>query len=329
MRYGTIIDRLLELAGQNAGGEFESLVKFHVNLVYRRLLDLGKNPHETREFTLTTVADTSQYGLPHYVRRVLNIEDPTNRRSIFGVTGRQYDLRYPGTDATGTPDQAYPLGVFGVEKQPQTTGVITLKSSSSADSGSNYKVNVRGFSGGILVDETVTMTGTTEVDTTTEFTTLERVVKVPASDDVTFAGDVTVLDSDDNTLTIIPTYWESPDHQWIEFYPIPNASITYTVRAEMRKPPLVADSDWPEIAQEYHDLLVWGVTQDLFPKVGLEAIADRHARTYQERMREYLASIGENNLTIINTHIFADVLNRVAYRGGGRPGRPLILGVHV
>lgn len=329
MRYGTIIARLLELAGQNAGGEFESLVKFHINLVYRRLLDLGKNPHETREFTLTTTSGTSQYGLPHYVRRVLNIEDPTNRRSIFGVTGRQYDVRYPGTDATGTPDQAYPLGVFGVEKQPSAAGVITLVSSDNGDSGTDYKVNVRGFSSGVLVDETVTMTGTTPVSTTTSFTTLERIVKVPISDSTLFDGDITVTDAAANTLTIIPTYWESPDHQWIEFYPIPDAAITYTVRAEMRKPPLVADSDWPEIAQEYHDLLVWGVTQDLFPKVGLESIADRHARTYQERMREYLSSIGENNLTILSTHVFADVLSRVAYRGGGRPGRPLILGVHV
>jgi hypothetical protein len=329
VRFTTIVNRLLELAGQEAGGEFETLVKFHVNLIYSRLLDLGRSPHETREFSLVTVSGTSKYGLPSYVSKVLNIEDATNRRSIWGTTARRFDLAYPGTTASGPPERAYPLGVYGVEKQPAAAGVITVKSDSAADSGANYKVTLTGYdANGVLVNQAVTLTGITGADSTQSFTTLERPVKTPASSSVTFTGNIQILDASANTLCRIPTYWDSTDHQWVEFYPIPSSALTYTVRAEMRRPPLVNDADWPEINADFHDLLIWGVTQDLFPKVGLESVGDRHARTFSQRLDEFLASTGDGNLGMIQQRVFANVLNQVINGGyGGRLGRARILGV--
>ena len=121
------------------------------------------------------------------------------------------------------------------------------------------------------------MTGTTSVNTSNTYDStlgVERISKDPVSS-FTFAGNITVTDSASNTLSVLPVWWDSPDYDWIQLHPNPDAAITYNIRVEMRKPPLVNDSDWPEIDQEFHDILIWGVTQDLLPTLGKASVADR------------------------------------------------------
>jgi hypothetical protein len=322
-----ILTDVLAYSGQAKGGTFENLVKDQVNFVYRRVLDSGKVPHEHREFSLTSVAETSKYGLPMYVRKVLNIEDPTTPRFVFMSTAREFDKRNPGSTDSSTPASAYPYGVRGVQKYPSANGVLAVESDSTADAGVNFKLRITGFnSSGILVTELVTMNGTTAVNTTTSWDStlgIERVTKVPATG-FTFTGNVTVKDAAANTISVIPVWWDSPDYQWIEFDPIPAAAITYNIRCEMRKPPLVNDSDWPEFNQDFHDLLIWGVTADLLPTLGKSGVADRHRATFEARMSEFT---GDNNSQPASLYVFGNVQNRVQIRN--RPLAPYIQGVDI
>ena len=170
------------------------------------------------------------------------------------------------------------------------------------------------------------MNGTTSVNTSNSYDSelgVERVTKVPATGS-TFAGNVTVKDDDANTIAVIPVWWDSPDYQWIEFDPIPAAAITYTIRCEMRKPPLVNDTDWPEFNQDFHDLLIWGVTADLLPTLGKAGVADRHRATFEARMLEFT---GDNNSQPASLYVFGNVQNRVQMRN--RPLAPYIQGVDV
>ena len=98
--------------------------------------------------------------------------------------------------------------------------------------------------------------------------------------------------------------------------------ITYNVRAEMRKPPLVNDEDWPEFDQEFHDLLIWGTTKDLLPTIGKSGTADRHRETFEQRMLDFAA---EKNHRPAAIHVFADIQSYVGTQN--RPGRPQIAGV--
>ena len=322
-----ILTDVLAYSGQAKGGAFETLVKDQVNFAYRRVLDSGKVPHEHREFSLTSVASTSKYGLPLYVRKVLNIEDPTTPRFVFMNTARDFDKRNPGSTDSSTPASAYPFGVRGVEKYPAGDGVLALTSDSPADAGSNFKVRITGFNtSGVLVTELVNMNGTNSVNTTTSWDSelgIERVTKVTATG-FTFTGNVTVKDAAANTISVIPVWWDSPDYQWIEFDPIPAAAITYNIRCEMRKPPLVNDSDWPEFNQDFHDLLIWGVTADLLPTLGKSGVADRHRATFEARMSEFT---GDNNSQPASLYVFGNVQNRVQVRN--RPLAPYIQGVDV
>ena len=327
MDFREVIDTITDYAGQASGGQWEVFVKNQINRVYFRILDTGEVPHEHREFSLTTEADVSQIGLPLYVRKVLNIEDPTNSRFVWETTARAFDRAYPGNTESGTPRMSYPLGVRGVQKYPASDGVISFRSDSAADTGANYKMRITGFStAGVLITETVALAGTTDVDTVNQYDStlgIERITKNPATG-VTIAGNITVTDTGDNTLAVIPVWWDSPDYQWIEFHPIPSAAVTYTLRVEMRKPPLVNDTDWPEFDQEFHDLLIWGVTQDLLPTLGKGGVGDRHRLTFRERIDEFKQEKDDRPNAIW-------VFSNVQSRGGiaNRPHRPLIDGVDI
>lgn len=327
MDYRAIKDSILEYCGQSSGGTLETLIGVGVNAVYRDVLDAGFVPHEHREFTFASVAGTSQYGMPLYVRKVVNIEDPTNNMSIWDITARTFDKNYPGTTERGTPKVSYSLGVRGVQKFPAANGTLSVVSSSTADSGSSYQIRITGFNAvGTLVTELVTMNGTSSVATSNSYSAtlgVERITKAPASG-YAFTGNVTVTDSSSSTISILPVWWMSPDYEWIEFQPIPDAAVTYTTRVEMRKPPLVNDSDWPEFDQEFHDLLIWGTTKDLLPTLGKGAVGDRHRLTYRERLNRYAR---EREPAPNAIWVFADVQTVAGIRQ--RPMRPLIPGVDI
>jgi len=325
MTFTDIVKTILDYAGQPTGSALETMVKVLVNGEYQRVLSAGNIPHESRVFTLTTVADTYQYGFPLYVKKVLNIEDPTNKKFVYYENARFFDKNYPGTTESGTPTFAFPLGVRGVQANPAADGVLSLVSDSSDDAGSNFKIRVTGYNtSGVLVTEQVTMNGTTEVNTSNSFDStlgLERVVKEPATNS-TFAGNITVTDSSGNTLLVMPVWWLSPDYQWVQFHPRCGSAVTYNVRSEMRKPPLVNDTDWPAFDSDYHMMLVFGVTKDLLPTFGKTSVADRHRDTYDEMMRALKASFPDEPSEFFT---FSDVQSRSRRRQ--RPQRPLIEGV--
>lgn len=325
--FSTLVTRVLNLASQDSGGDFQTMAKAEINRVYRRLLNIANVDEQHREFTLTTEADTSKYGMPLYVKEVLNIEDPDNDRRVYDISYREYDIDYPGTTDSGDPVRAYPYGVFGVEKQPASDGTLTLVSSSTADDGTNYKIQVTGFNTSeVLVTETVTMDGTTGVATSNSFDSslgIERITKVPASG-YTFSGNITVTDDDANTLSVIPVWMDSPSYQWYEFHPIPSSAITYTVRALMRKMDLKNDQDWPEIDEDFHDLLVDGPLAILLSHVGKSESAKMHWSRFNERMEEFKGSQGRAPARV---RTFSNIQNYAS--GRDRPHRPLISGVDI
>ena len=318
-------DTILTHAAQPSGGSIEDAINVMGNAVYRDVLDAGHVAHEEREFTFTTVAAKKQYGMPLYAKEVKSIVDPDNDKQLWTEISQGFDESYPGNTSSGTPNLAFALGDRGVQAMPNSDGTLTLTSDAAGDAGSHYKVQVTGYdTAGVLVTEAVTMSGTSNATTSNSYDStlgIERVTKTPASG-VTFQGNVTVKDDDANTISVIPYWWESPDYKWFQLHPIPDAVITYEIRCEMRKPPLLLDNDWPEFNSDFHDLIVWGVTKDLLPTLGKSSVSDKHRLTYRERLRRFTRTetpAGEA------TWVFADVQSQVGIQQ--RPHRPLIPGV--
>lgn len=320
MTFREILDQGLFLAGEDEGGDYEDALKVWVNRFYYAVLEEVSSQNEQREFSLTTVAGTSKYGLPLLVEKPLNFEDPDNDRSLEVVSPRRFDQTTAGTDDSGTPDYVYWYGAFGVQAQPETSGVITVVSSSALDV-TYHSLVVTGFVDGVWSRESVTVTGTTPASTTKLFDAdngIERLVRVVTSAS-TWTGDLTITDSDGNTLSVIPAYWQdSPTYQWVELDPTPAAAITYVVRCEAKKPPLIYDSDWPDLPDSYHDLLVSGPSGYLLPSVGKTTTGDRQGGWYTRRLDKFS---GKQDRRPGRIRTLADVTINI---GRGAPGAPRI-----
>jgi hypothetical protein len=308
--YGTLVLTGLDVAGQDEGSDFEDILSASINRMYRLMLQAANADEQRREFSLTTRADTSKYGMPLYVKRVLNIEDAENDKQIYDFSAREFDVTYPGDSTTGDPYKAYPLGVFGVQRQLASSGRLTLVSSSSSDV-TNFFVRVTGYVSNVLTTEQVTLTGTTSLQTTNTYDAngIERLVRSSTSG-YTITGNITVTDGT-NTLSVIPVWWDSPSYLWYEFYPIPSSALTYTVRALMRRPDLVKDEDWPEIDEDFHPTLLHGALAETLPIVGKTAQSQYYQGLFEKEMKDYRSVNGQQPNRV---RIFGDSSDQTTYR---------------
>lgn len=309
---------ILDLGAQDTGGDAEDMVGSAINYVYRRIRRMNGAENSEREFSLTTNTSSSKYGMPVYVNEILKITDPTNDRDIKEMTSQQYKTELPGNDDTGDPEWYFQIGTFGVEVQPSSTGVLTVESSSALDASSTYVTVFGTNSADIRISEDVTMNGTTAVPTTNSFKTVERIVK-SEDDGTSWVGYVTVKDVGGNSLAVIPSYMESPTYRWIEFYPKPSVAITYTVQTYSETPELINDNDWPEIDDDFHDLIEIGAKIITFPSFGKGDQVPILESMFRTRMEEYKSIINPSKNLI---HHMADVS-----MGEQLPLRPWIPGV--
>ena len=276
---------LRNLAGQPAGSDFDNMANAAINRYYRLILAYVDQDEQTREFTITTAASTRDYGLPTYIKRILNIEDGTNNRSLTELTPKEYNTRYPGTDNSGDPRAYHILGSYGVQTQPSSATTIQVVSSESGDDSGAF-VRVQGFDASDrLIDEQLTLNGTSAVTSTNSFEKIETVVKSTTSGS-TIDGYVTVSDGS-TTFAVIP-YWDNmSSHLWVRMYPNPDSALSLTVQGVMRKPPLVRDDDWPQFDPDYHHLLVSGPASELLAAVGKSGLANKMLRDYTFGLKDF------------------------------------------
>ena len=313
------INDLLELTSQDAGGEAENMVRRALNNAYRKVLGAVGQEQSKREFSFSVTASVAQWGLPLYIRNVLNVDDGVNDFSLIEFTAEEYDKLLPGDTSEGTPTHYYPVGNFGVQLQPSANGTITFVSDSTSDSSTTY-ITVTGYdSNGVLIREKNATNGTTDVTTTASFTTIERLVK-SADSGISWVGNVAVSDASANVLARIPTWIDSPTYQWIRFWHIPSAAFTYTIRANAYKPDLVNNEDWPDFDDHYHDLLTFIAGSVVLPTLGKPDVGLLYNQYAKDLMNEFLGSVDRKP----NAYL---VSNDVSM-GPQIPRHPWIPGVH-
>ncbi len=321
MTFNDIVSQVLDLSSQKSGGDYETMVKNAVNRAYRRVLQRVDQDNQYREFSLTSAASTSKYGMPLYVKKVLNIEDATNNKRVELISSSEYDVSYPGTSTSGPPDTCYVLGRYGTQAQPSSAGTIQVVSSNAADDGANFKLRVTGFVSSQLQTEQITLDGTTAATSSNSYDAngLERLVKEAASGS-SFTGTLTISDGT-TTFATIPPSWTSPTYLWIEFHPIPSSAITYTVRAIMHKPDLINDGDWPELDEDFHNMLIWGASAEVLPVVGKSTMGDKMAQRFENGINEMS---DYQQMRPNRVRVFSDVTSSPSL-----PRRPLIPGVDI
>tara|TARA_A100001515_G_scaffold75275_2_gene59834 strand:- start:2208 stop:3197 length:990 start_codon:yes stop_codon:yes gene_type:complete len=289
MTYEEIYKELNLLASEEDGDDFESMAKRSINLHYFEILSETNTDLERREFEITTESGVSKYGMPLYVADVINIEDDEQDRPLDLHGPHEYDRRHSGTSTSGSPEEAYWIGEHGVQKQPTQAGALTVESSDNTDTGENYEIVIHGMVGGVQTREVVGFTGTTPASTSSSFDAAKNAVGIRRvvlknNNNTTFTGNVTIKDSAGVALAVIPPYYgDSPTYQWWEFWPTPSSAQTYVIRSLAEKPPLINPDDWPEIPDQFHDLLIYGPQSVLLAGKGKESAAARAFQKYNER----------------------------------------------
>jgi len=255
--------------------------------------------------------------MPLYVEEILNIEDPTNKRRLEPMSEEEKDYYWPGTTTGGTPYAYYPIGNYATQVHPDGN-TLSFVSSNSSDNG---QLRISGFVSSVLKSELITINGITPVVSTNSYTKMESIVKVDSSA-TTLTGDLTVTENgSSSTIAVIPYWVKNPSYQWIALHYIPSSAITYTVRAEMYKPDMIHDFDWPAVPEPYHDIILLDALTEVLPVWGKPEEAIYYERKYSRRMKEMRS--GHDRRGTQNVKQFENVTTGTrAY-----PNRPLVRGI--
>ena len=268
------------------------------------------------------VSMRAMYGLPLEVQGIDSMIDTTNDETIREITSTEYNLRYPNNADAGTPYRYYIHKQQGVQRQINTAGFVTIVGDSTVDDGNRY-VRITGYdANGTRVSEKLTMDGTTDVTGTQSFDPaqggVERIVK-SADSGYTWNGNVIVEDSDGNVISRIPVWTDSPTYLWVEFYYLPADPITYTIYGNMHRPQLINDDDWPEIDEDFHDLLLYGPGAEILPQFKKTELAAQFGAKFEQRFKEYKKQYSPSKTAYGQ---FADVTKQPGGTGLMRPRIP-------
>lgn len=205
-----------------------------------------------RRYTFDTVSGTEDYVLPRYIRETYKINSDSSPYDIKVVSEDVFDRAVPNPSATGSPYIARLFEMVGVETQPTSASVISVVSSSAADT--TQKVLVKGLVSGYLDYEQVSLSGTTPVLTTKSFSAICAVTK----SDIT-AGTVTITSNGGVVTNLVLSALEkSLRLRKVRLYPEPDDTITITVKGFGRSPELShayedteIPSDWDYVVDQW------------------------------------------------------------------------------
>lgn len=243
--------------GSDAGTTL-ALVKDALNRSHRRLLSSRTWPFMLwpREESLTTTAGTRTYALKHGVSKLLTVYDQATRNPLPLISRREWEAM----DVNRVDRQAYPAGaiygdVWPVSAQPASATVSAVSSSASD---TTTTVILQGLdSNGDSTTETLTMTGTTPVVSSTTWTHLWAVTKTG-----TWVGTLTLSTGGTTILTLLTTE-DAKQYPTLEFIETPNSARTYLYTAQRTPLELSNNGDIPDTPYPYSEIHIYDALLDL------------------------------------------------------------------
>jgi len=235
--------------------------------------------------TINTVASTRLYalhpelGMLEYLynvtRKAYMVEVPERNIENLGVWNRDYDHRY------------FRLGeIWQVNAQPSAASAISVVSTSASDT--TQTLTVRGDVSGNLMNETITLTGTS---TATGSRSFSKILGLTLS--AVGAGDISVK-AGAATLVTIPIGELGRAYKTIELITLPTAAEELEYMFYRQPRVLSADNDMIEIPNPHGGLLVWdtlllmaGYVTDL-SKASLEVWRNMQQRAESAFEQEWL-----------------------------------------
>jgi len=208
----------------------------------------------TTTTTFDTVADTGTYFIDANIGRILSMTNVTQSSPMEERSERELELADPARDTTGTASVYSTYGKSEVHYQLAAAGKIKVVSSSTADS--TQLVRIIGSVSGVETVEEIDLNGTTAATGSSTFVA-NSIVGVRL--DATCAGNITVTDTSDVEIVVIPIGKLFKMYTPVNLFPIPSADDDeIRVRYIQGPRPMISDSDIPDLPPEYHRLVLLG-----------------------------------------------------------------------
>jgi len=275
-----IRDRVVDVAKQ-LDAQKGSLVNELINLTIQEIqtpawaFDQGDTNHlwnfNKRTTTITTVASTADYVLPRDVDKLSVLRQTETDTTIKELSESNfYDhVPDPASGADGDPEFYIINSVQGNSATISSAEMLKIVSSSASDDGdTELTVTIQGFSGGVLVSESLTLDGATYVNGTITYDANRPIFVSKAKNTV---GSITVVgQTSGTTFLTLASQDRNPIFKIITFYPIPDAAITVYVNYYTYLRNLNNDSDTPGFEDKWHHAVFWGTLAKVYMHLGKE-----------------------------------------------------------
>ena len=237
-------------------------------------------------YALTTAASTAEYALSPLVdtSKMINFRDETNNQNIGYVGDSQFRELIPGPTGTGQSFLYTMRGFSPVQYQPTSASALSFTSTSASDV-TSYFVNVQGLdTNGILVYETVTLTGLSAAVTTNSYTKILALSKNAATNGIiTATSNAGVV-----TNVVIARKDRATTHPIVYLYDIPSAVSTLYYDFTMKLLDIVDDNDISLIPEQYHDVIETYAKYQCFKHLNNPTMAQAIAGEFQSRIQDMI-----------------------------------------
>lgn len=271
---------------------------------YDRILRSFPWTELTRSYNLSVSASTRDYALRYDLESIIKMWDATHGQEIVEQS-IQDNIRFvapieevAGNIQTGQVDTYTDIGSKSVSALLSTADKVQVLSTSASDI-SPMVIRLTGEVSGMPVSESITLTGTTAVDSTNTFdASAELVVSAGTSDGTLqdLVGVVTVREktTSSNVLAKLAPNERAPLYKWVRLSPTPSTAFTSTIWYKKRWMPLVNDNDVPIIpcANE----IIEGILADCLWEDGQENAAVAQENKFTKSVTELWFSRRSRNL---------------------------------
>lgn len=279
-------------------------IKDWCRIRYDRILRSFPWVELNRNYSLSVTAGTRDYALRYDLEDIIKIWDTTHGQEITALDIRDHirfnaiNLEVSGNVQTGNPDQYIEIGSKSCSALLSTADKVQVLSSSASDV-TPAIIRITGEVSGMPISESITLTGTTAVDSTNTFDSGAELTISQGSSSSTLTdlvGVVTVREKTTpaNILTKLAPNERSPLYRWIRFSVTPAEALTAQVWYKKRWYPLVNDNDAPIIpcANE----IVEGVVADALWEDGQETAAQAQEGKFSSSVKELWIARRQRNL---------------------------------
>lgn len=234
-------------------------------------------------YTLTTVASQQEYSLSPLVdtSKIIIFRDQATPGYIANISDQEYGMFDPGPVSTGNAYLYRLKGFSPVQNQPTSSSLLSLVSTSVADTA--VIVNIQGLNGsGVLVNETVTTNGTVAVSSVNSYARILSLSKGTIS-----LGTISITSNAAavNNVSIAPKD-RATTHPVIALTNIPDSVDTLYYDFTMKLPDITSDNDISLMPEQYHDSIELYAKEQVFKHLNNPTMAQLVNAEFESRIND-------------------------------------------